>query len=136
MWERGEEREGGGRDENCSSSTTSTTIRQYVRCVQMRAEIILHGSEPISSLVAYSNYAFSLLPRLFGHAFTIPPWSFTARYINYYPHHVIRFRLSSPLFPCPCVNYFAHSERPTRFEIFFLSFSSSFIENYLQIFLT
>lgn len=135
MWERGEEREGGGRDENCSSSTTSTTIRQYVRCVQMRAEIILHGSEPISSLVAYSNYAFSLLPRLFGHAFTIPPWSFTARYINYYPHHVIRFRLSSPLFPCPCVNYFAHSER-TRFEIFFLSFSSSFIENYLQIFLT
>lgn len=49
------------------------TIRQYVRCVQMRAEIILHGSKPISSLVAYSNYAFSLLPRLFGHAFTIPP---------------------------------------------------------------
>lgn len=125
MWERGEEREGGGRDENCSSSTTSTTIRQYVRCVQMRAEIILHGSEPISSLVAYSNYAFSLLPRLFGHAFTIPPWSFTARYINYYPHHVIRFRLSSPCFPVPVlITSRIQSELVSKF-FFFLSLARS-----------
>lgn len=117
----------------------NTTIRQM--CTDAYTEIILHGSEPISSLRRVFKLRFLFVativwPRVY-HSTSARHHEVSLLYINYYPHHVIPNSFSfivpfrSPV-PVNCFALRATNSFGNFFFLLSLLFTSS-IENHLRV---